>query len=974
MRNGRIPIENLSGGELTSAPLLHTPSKYSRLLKNFYINSEGHIKKVPGWSAISQQVTDIKITSGIDFKKSDGTSIILVGGRVNSGVNQNTVSFTAGALIPPPVFTGSGVDDVTSGGTFSGTANCKFTIEVTQQGDGANSWDEIRYCKDSGAWTYRFLSDPDLSSPKTIALWDGVEFTIDTNSGHTVGDKWTITIIYPPIDDLVPSGTCTASGVTDFDVEIDSIGDTDTFKWRKNAGTWTTGVAITGAAQDLSDSIVVTFKNTTGHAYGSAWAITSSPIMGAVYRLDYGILSAIKSDFASLDPIYFSQIGDTVIMSNNSDRPVSYDGTSISNVNVPFGNSIEFAGSGLNDFSVNITFAYASNTYEVEIDAVGAMTITPDYTGTGKNDLAVPSPNFSGDAATATFDVIIDGVGSGDTFKYNINSGVFVTGNALTSLDEGTSIAGVARLKAGTTVGHSRDDYYEFQIVSATLFKYRKNGGAWSADTTLTTYPTYAGIGDGYSIAFDETPTVGDIYKIQVDGATTPDTYKWRKDAGTWTTGVSITGPNAQLSDGIFIRFAYFTGHVSDSDTWAIEASRDTIKYRNITEAWTTGVLITGAFQEIVAGVQFKFSAINGHTLADKWTIPITQNVRLGKSYTYKGRTWAIGNDRLTAYHSVLNLPSDFVGDGSGYLDFRYVIPKGDELLDISSVLNYLVFFFKNHIIVYAGIDPTTTGDFAIQQSIDDLGVMAAGCVVPVGSDIFFLTTRGIKGLKQVLNTGALDVNNISSPIDQDIVDTIAADTSGVYSSAHYQKLGLVLFQIGNTIFLYNYRNNSWSRIIVPSVNDVSKILSMFQCSNGELYMGGYDYLFQFDPAEITYNFNDQAPAYQWTGPMWKATTAESMFLTEMVLRMASTAAATLILKVRAVGFDMGVEDQAAFNQQTLTVSAITTNDAVFNFVRTALDGAGKYIQIDISETPTYISNGDVEIAAVEINGELGIL
>jgi hypothetical protein len=231
-----------------------------------------------------------------------------------------------------------------------------------------------------------------------------------------------------------------------------------------------------------------------------------------------------------------------------------------------------------------------------------------------------------------------------------------------------------------------------------------------------------------------------------------------------------------------------------------------------------------------------------------------------------------------------------------------------------------------------------------------------------------------VKGLKQVLNTGAMDVNNVSAPIDSDIVAAIAANTIGVYSSAHYQKLGLVMFQIGYTIFVFNYRQNSWSRIVIPSTNDVSKILSMFQSSAGEVYMGGYDYLFQFDPAVATYNFNGQAPTYQWTGPMWKATTADSLFLTEMVLRLASTAAATLTLKIRAVGFDTGVEDQAAFNEQTLTVDAITTNDAVFNFVRAAIEGAGKYVQIDITETPTYVSNGDVEIAAVEINGELGIL
>jgi hypothetical protein len=74
------------------------------------------------------------------------------------------------------------------------------------------------------------------------------------------------------------------------------------------------------------------------------------------------------------------------------------------------------------------------------------------------------------------------------------------------------------------------------------------------------------------------------------------------------------------------------------------------------------------------------------------------------------------------------------------------------------------------------------------------------------------------------------------------------------------------------------------------------------------------------------------------------------------------------------VGFDTVVEDQAAFNEQTIDVPAITTNDAVLNFVRAPLFGAGQYIQYDITETPTYVTNDDVEIVSVEASGELGIL
>jgi len=59
----------------------------------------------------------------------------------------------------------------------------------------------------------------------------------------------------------------------DFEVVIDGEGTPDTFKWRKNGGEWTTEVAITGAAQTLSDGQTITFAATTGHTEDDQWTI-----------------------------------------------------------------------------------------------------------------------------------------------------------------------------------------------------------------------------------------------------------------------------------------------------------------------------------------------------------------------------------------------------------------------------------------------------------------------------------------------------------------------------------------------------------------------------------------------------------------------------------------------------------------------------------------------------------------------------
>lgn len=58
-----------------------------------------------------------------------------------------------------------------------------------------------------------------------------------------------------------------------YEVVIDAAAATDTFKWRKNGGSWTTGVAITGAAQTLDEGQTITFAATTGHTLTDQWTI-----------------------------------------------------------------------------------------------------------------------------------------------------------------------------------------------------------------------------------------------------------------------------------------------------------------------------------------------------------------------------------------------------------------------------------------------------------------------------------------------------------------------------------------------------------------------------------------------------------------------------------------------------------------------------------------------------------------------------
>lgn len=78
------------------------------------------------------------------------------------------------------------------------------------------------------------------------------------------------------LNDATFNGVYDTTSTATFTVEIDSTGTPDTFRWRKDSGSWTSAVSITGSAQALSNSITVTFGATTGHTATNSWVFTTA--------------------------------------------------------------------------------------------------------------------------------------------------------------------------------------------------------------------------------------------------------------------------------------------------------------------------------------------------------------------------------------------------------------------------------------------------------------------------------------------------------------------------------------------------------------------------------------------------------------------------------------------------------------------------------------------------------------------------
>lgn len=81
------------------------------------------------------------------------------------------------------------------------------------------------------------------------------------------------------LNDISSAGTFdfanTGTTSTQFDIEIETAGTPDTFKWREDGGSYNTGVSITGNDQTLNQGVTVKFTATTGHTVGDKWRVVA---------------------------------------------------------------------------------------------------------------------------------------------------------------------------------------------------------------------------------------------------------------------------------------------------------------------------------------------------------------------------------------------------------------------------------------------------------------------------------------------------------------------------------------------------------------------------------------------------------------------------------------------------------------------------------------------------------------------------
>ena len=195
------------------------------------------------------------------------------------------------------------------------------------------------------------------------------------------------------------------------------------------------------------------------------------------------------------------------------------------------------------------------------------------------------------------------------------------------------------------------------------------------------------------------------------------------------------------------------------------------------------------------------------------------------------GRIWAcdVADNKYVVYWSSLLAGNDWHGGSSGSVDLTSVWPTGfDEVVSLAEHNGFLIIFGKKSIIIYSGGE-SPSSNLTLADTIEGVGCVARDSVQSTGSDLFFLSSRGVMSLGRVIQEKSLPLNDISKNVRTDLLQTLALEAhsngtreeiKSIYSpiDAFY----LITFPLSKIVYCFDlrqplengaYRATTWSNI-----------------------------------------------------------------------------------------------------------------------------------------------------------------
>lgn len=172
------------------------------------------------------------------------------------------------------------------------------------------------------------------------------------------------------------------------------------------------------------------------------------------------------------------------------------------------------------------------------------------------------------------------------------------------------------------------------------------------------------------------------------------------------------------------------------------------------------------------------------------------------------GRLWVGGIPGApnTVYWSDLLIGEGWDSGSSGSVNLDKVWPDGSDKVTALSIWNgFLIIFGYNSIVIYQGAEDPAT--MSLADTINGVGCVSRDTVKATGSDLLFLSSRGLMSLGRVIQEKSNPINDVSKNVRDDLLRYWKLETKeirAVYSPT--DSFYLLLFPSNNLIYCFDTR------------------------------------------------------------------------------------------------------------------------------------------------------------------------
>lgn len=311
--------------------------------------------------------------------------------------------------------------------------------------------------------------------------------------------------------------------------------------------------------------------------------------------------------------------------------------------------------------------------------------------------------------------------------------------------------------------------------------------------------------------------------------------------------------------------------------------------------------------------------------------------------------------DKHTVYWSDTLDGAAWSGGATGSLDVDTVWPNGhDEITALAQHNNFLVIFGRRSILIYQGAD--TPSSMELYDAIEGIGCIARDSVQNTGTDVVFLSERGVLSLTRVIQEKSSPMRDISKNVRDDLMALVNSET-GHIRSVYNAKNAFYLLSLPTSGFVYCFDmrgvlEDGSSRV---TVWDSIEPLCFHTIRNGTLYMGHASGITQYT------GYNDNTASYEFryfTNAMSFGNAALLKFLKKLAFTIIGGSGTVVNLQwgydyaatyrsqqINIASVDVAEYNVAEYNEDEYTSGIVTARPSI------NAGGAGYVVTIGLTAT-----------------------